>query len=181
MQRLGELNNKVIVEQKTAPENKYVIWKDPVENKFKEFKESGWVESDQISPAGGGSGFPYPYQIINNICIELTDSTPSEPTKISTFNPESDYVFGLLSKYNNMTYCEAINSASDTGNKYIQIHLASSGQSSLSVFLFFSEAKIFGSYTGAKGDIVLFLSEMGGVIIPRKEYNTGDIVCFINK
>lgn len=49
MQRLGELNNKVIVEQKTAPENKHVIWKDPIEGKFKEFKESGWVESEEIS------------------------------------------------------------------------------------------------------------------------------------
>ena len=53
MQRLGELNNKVIVEQKTAPENKHVIWKDPVEWKFKEFKDGSWEESEEISIPGG--------------------------------------------------------------------------------------------------------------------------------
>lgn len=52
MRRLGELNGKVIIEQPTAPENKYVIWLDSTENKYKEYKDGYWVESDQISTTG---------------------------------------------------------------------------------------------------------------------------------
>lgn len=71
MQRLGELNNKVIVEQKYAPENKHVIWKDPGEDKFKEYKDGQWTESDQIAPAGGDD-FPYKYFIIEDEQITYT-------------------------------------------------------------------------------------------------------------
>ena len=48
MQRLGNLNNKLIVESIYEPDNKNVIWKDTVNNEFKEYNGSGWVKSENI-------------------------------------------------------------------------------------------------------------------------------------
>ena len=64
MKRLGEFNNKVIVEQEKTPENKYVIWKDPSDNTFKEWVDGSWVESPNIAAPGGGGGGDFPYEYV---------------------------------------------------------------------------------------------------------------------
>lgn len=82
MQRLGELNNKIIVEQKTAPENKYVIWKDPVEGIFKEYNNGAWVKSD----------------VVPIIIVE----TKKEIIEVSPVNETDTMIFLTLDDYNNI-------------------------------------------------------------------------------
>ena len=59
MERLGEFDNKVIIEQYNEPENKNVIWKDPEADEFKEYENGSWIKSRKIgSPNGGGGNEP---------------------------------------------------------------------------------------------------------------------------
>jgi len=71
MERLGEFDNKVIIEQYNEPENKNVIWKDPDENKYKEYVDGSWVESEKIATPGGG-GEITPEQITPEILDDET-------------------------------------------------------------------------------------------------------------
>ena len=74
MQRLGELNNKVIIEQVYEPENKNVIWKDPINNVFKEYTNGTWVKSGNLD-----TPFPYNY-------VKLPDITVTFDEPVSTLN-----------------------------------------------------------------------------------------------
>lgn len=80
MQRLGNLNNKLIVESIYEPDNKNVIWKDTVNNEFKEYNGSGWVKSENLDTPK--EEFPYEwfnlppktyvstqYEILDNIAL----------------------------------------------------------------------------------------------------------------
>ena len=84
MQRLGEFDNKVIIEQHNEPENKHVIWKDPDENKYKEYVDGSWVESDKIATPGSGTdNFPYEYVCPDDFSVTIQyedwENVESEP------------------------------------------------------------------------------------------------------
>jgi len=101
MQRLGEFDNKVIIEQHNEPENKHVIWKDPDENKYKEYVDGSWVESDKIATPGGGGGggdFPYEYAVFNGTITinpddwDTTEDVPRLDMPICDANFESEAI-----------------------------------------------------------------------------------------
>lgn len=74
MERLGEFDNKVIIEQNNEPENKNVIWKDPAADEFKEYEDGAWIKSRKI----GTPNLPSP--------IEVSDITALTAEQLDALN-----------------------------------------------------------------------------------------------
>lgn len=181
MQRLGELNNKVIIEQKTAPENKHVIWKDPVENKFKEFKESGWVESDKIAPAGGGSDFPYEYISTDDIITFIVDNDITDNYYTEKLGETT--IADSIKEYYNNKYYPTLYNFNEKAQKYIDsissdkaiFRVSINPPSTARLYIILDDNVFLNGKTFNKNDIVLDFTKSGGSAYPSGTYKIENI------